>query len=569
VPVDKFVPTLPVPSLVFVGKEDEAGGARLRFSIANWAGYADAFFAASPDLPPGGLVQAASRTWVDMLDADSGGRLYSFCAIGSAQQLSDLSFVLPAGNAVPVHVSAKVTDRRTTVQQTSNVVDTAARQAPADTRPRRPVRHELVQSVLPEPFAFSPALHAYIFQGLTPGTGGNTQLIRHRVSWRGRFHTYLQDASRPSLVYFFADRFKMARRRDEPFTPFATVRVKSRPDATITDVVFDYVVAPYTDPKRLEQAAVELRANPHFGATQIDFQPFLTSDVRFFIDRPSESGAVREERPDAGLVLQGALKDTLVMTLGDFRLFFDAMHQRTASLFLGRVEIRVPHEDAEVVPFEARLDDLEGDIFTYEAAANADGKIQVTLTNEIESPVSVQTLDATLVRGAERTRGVIEGTSVPRASLLPGESIQVTVVPAAAIPPGPPPQVIFDLSGVTVLLDVEQAWNSMLDRATLDYFRTVTVKAIPTLFAAVAGRENEQIVSILVEFEGGGTGELDATTLETRVRVDYPIDDVMLNRPVATTYRYTVTTIRADNRQDRDAQPRDGSAPVFYVIVVR
>jgi hypothetical protein len=95
------------------------------------------------------------------------------------------------------------------------------------------------------------------------------------------------------------------------------------------------------------------------------------------------------------------------------------------------------------------------------------------------------------------------------------------------------------------------------------------VKAIPTLFAAVAGRENEQIVSILVEFEGGGTGELDATTLETRVRVDYPIDDVMLNRPVATTYRYTVTTIRADNRQDRDAQPRDGSAPVFYVIVVR
>jgi hypothetical protein len=569
VPIGDLVGPMPTPTLIFVSKQDETGQVRLRCSIANWSEFGDGLFAASPDLPPGGLVRAASRTWVDMLDADSGARLYSFCAIGSAQQLADLSFVLPASQPLPARISAKVTDRRTKSEQTSNAVHTTPPQAPADVRPRRSVRQELVQSVAPEPFAFSPALHAYVFQGLTPSAGSTSQLIRHRVGFRGRFHTYLQDASRPSLVYFFPDRFKMARRRDEPFTPYATVRVKTRSDAAGTDVVFDYVVAPHTDPKRLEQAAAELRANPHFGAAQLDFQPFLTSDVRFFVDRPSESGAVREERPDAGLVLQGALKDTLAMSLGDFRLLFDAMHTRTASLFLGRVEIGVPDEDDQVIPFEARLDDLEGDIFSYEAAAATDGRVQVTLTNRIESPVSMQALDATFVRGTERTRGLIEGTALPREVLLPGESIEVTVVPDAAIPPGPPPLVTFDLSGVAVLLDVEQAWDSMLDRSTLDYFRTVKAKAISTLFNPVAGREEEQIVSILVEFEGGGTAELNASSLEVPVRVDYPIDDVVLNRPVATAYRYTVTVIRANNRQDRDAQPRDGSADVFFVSVVR
>ena len=109
----------------------------------------------------------------------------------------------------------------------------------------------------------------------------------------------------------------------------------------------------------------------------------------------------------------------------------------------------------------------------------------------------------------------------------------------------------------------------MLYRSTLDYFSNVTVRAISTLYEAVTGREGERIVSILVEFEGRGTAELNATTLHAPVRVDYPIDDMILGRPVATAYRYTTMVIRANNRQDRDLQPRDGSAEVFFVSVVR
>src|SRR6185503_12857751 len=82
--------------------------------------------------------------------------------------------------------------------------------------PYRSMRVELEQTVTPEVFAFPPALHAYIFQAVTP-VSGNNQLIRYRLAWRGTFHTYLQDASRPAVVYVFADQFKIARRRDEPF----------------------------------------------------------------------------------------------------------------------------------------------------------------------------------------------------------------------------------------------------------------------------------------------------------------------------------------------------------------
>jgi hypothetical protein len=563
---DRFVETLPTPSLTFAGRQDEGAFTRCRLSVANWADFSNDFFAASSDLPPCGLNKAASRTWVDIYDADSGARLYGFCALSDARQLQDLWFAVSAGNPVPARVGVRLTDRRANVVRNSNAVATSVTQP--DVPPYRAVRQELAQTIDPDPFVFSPALHAYVFQGLTPASGNN-QLIRYRLQWKGRFHTYLQDASRPSLVYSFADQFKIARRRDAPFTPFITVRVVSRSDASDTDVVFDYVVAPYTDAKRLENAAAQLAADPRFGATQVDFQPFLTSDVRYFIDRPSSSGAVREQRADAPIVLQGALKDTLNMSLTDFRLLFDAMHRRTASLFVGRVEVDVPNADTEIIPFEARMDDLEGELFSYEASAVSDGTIKVTVRNEIESPLSIQTLDTSITRGGQRVRGFINSSSLPRDRLLPGDTLELTVTPETPLDGTAPPEVTFDLSGVSVIPDPEAVLDSILDRSVLEFFRIVKPRAIGTLFAPIAGREDENILNILIDFEGGGTADLSATALEASVRIDYSIDDVVLGRSVSSIYRYTVTVVRANNRQDRDPQPREQSADLFFVSVVR
>jgi hypothetical protein len=567
------VATLPVPRLSLNGRDQEPGLTRFRLGVENWQEFSDDFFAAAPDLPPCGANANASRTWVDILDAGSGITIYGFCALGAAQQLTDLWFAVTDGGAVPAEVQVRLTDRRTGVGQLSNAVATAVPEPPPPPDPTYvPVRQELQQAVAPEPFAFSPVLHGYIFQGLTPGSGAN-RLVRHMLPYGGRSHSYLQDASRPWVVYVFPDEFKIARRTRAPFTPFATVRVRSSAEGGTAGVVFDYVVAPHVDPERLVEARARLLADPRFGADSVEFQPFTTNDVSFTVDRPTESGSVREQRPDAAIVLQGALKDTLTMPLGDFRLLFNAMHGSTASLFVGHVDIGIGNDPAEVVPFTARMDDLEGPVFQWAVTSASDGLLDVRLTNCIESPLDVQTLGVTLMQDDQVSRGLVRG-GLPLVGLRPGESTVVRVEPESLTSASPSLELILDLTGVTVHPDAAAIWNSILDRTTVDYFRVVTVKALRTLFDLVPGHEAEQIRVIVVTFEGGGTVELQpgvetGAFVEATVRIDYPIDDVILNRPVSPDYRYTRTVIRAGGEPQQDPDPISGSGDVLYLDVAR
>jgi hypothetical protein len=276
---------------------------------------------------------------------------------------------------------------------------------------------------------------------------------------------------------------------------------------------------------------------------------------------------MREERPDAALVLQGWLKDTLAMPLPDFRLLFDAMHRKTASMFVGQVEIDIPNGDTQVIPFGARMDDLEGQLFTSVAVLEPDGSLKVQLTNSIESSVDVQTLDPTIHQGNRDIRGTVR-QGVPQQDVRPGQTIDLVVDPGLPLATGTDLEVTFDLGGVEVTPDPEAIWDSILDRTTVEYFRLVSVRvAPPTLFDAVVGREAEQLLSVLVEFEGGGTVELDAATQSAQARVDYSVDDLVLGRPVSSIYRYSVTVVYANREPKRDAQPREGTSDILFVSV--
>jgi hypothetical protein len=278
-------------------------------------------------------------------------------------------------------------------------------------------------------------------------------------------------------------------------------------------------------------------------------------------------GVLREERAGVSLVLQGSLKDTLVMKLPDFQLLFDAMHRNTASLFLGRVEIDVPGENTEVIPFSARMTELEGKLFVYVAYVNADGGVNVSLANAIESPLRIDALSATMSRDGQTANASIQGLALPVAGLLPGAAVQMTVTPAAPLGGSGTPEVALNEDAVTVMPDPAAILDSILDRSTLNYYRTITVKAVANLFEPPADPQMPRLVAIMIEFEGGGTAELTASTLEMAVRVDYPIDDVILRRSISTAYRYTVTVVRSDGSQERDQQPRQGTASTFYVSV--
>jgi hypothetical protein len=562
---------LPTPVLAVTGRKVNPavpdGPAVFGLSITNWAEFPPEYFEPAPDLPPCGANTNASRTWLDIFDADTKQRLYGYCALSVPEMMAKLSLSVTALQDPPTHLYVTLTDRRANVVRTSNVVDTRTPQPPAV--PLQVVHKELPQVVEPTPLTFLPALHGYVFQGIVPGGAGGG-LVRHRRTWKGTFHTYLQDAVRRHVVYYLPDRFKLARRREAPFTAFATVRVSSPGGSTQdVEVVFDYLVAPWSDPKRLADARAGLAADPAFaGAAPIQFEPFVTTDVRYFTDRPTQHGTVREERAGAGQVLQGALKDTLVMTLPDFQLLFDAMHRNTAALFLGRVEIGVPGATPEAIPFSARMDDLEGELFLYTATATAT-EVRVTLTNAIESPVRIDALTATVGPAGRAVPATVQGVPFPVESLAPGASIQVTVTTQPPQAPAGTPEVAFDLAAVAVKVDPAAVWDSILDRSTLEYFDVITVKAIPNLFEPIDGRPGDQIVVILVEFEGGGTAELKAGQVEARVRIDYPIDDVILRRVVDSSYRYRVTVVRADGRQQVDPELRQQTARIFFVNVVK
>lgn len=572
-PIGPIAPkSLPQPQLAFVGKEDYTAGnmrwTRYKLSVTNWNSFAADFFQPSPDLPPCGANTNASRTWVDIHDGETGNRLYGFCALSSPASLNSLWFARPQGQQPPATVYISMVDRRANVTRNSNKVATTSSEPPVPIF--QETRLAVDNVVPPDPFAFLPELHGYIFDQVTPMPGGNRDLVRTRLGWLDKFHTYLQDPARPHLFYYLPDSFKISRRPDVPFVPFMTVRVQSLAGSTEnTDVVLDYVIAPDVDRKRLDAARSALVSQVPSSSPPLELQPFITSDVRFFVDRPTRTGSMIEERSGASLVLQGALKDTLVMKLPDFQVLFDAMIRRTASLFLGRVEVEIPGWDTESIPFSARMDDLAGETFLYAAMAHPGGELSVTLTNAIESPLRINGLAATVSRGGTEVPAAIAGLDLPIESLAPGEHLTATVTPSAPLDVAGLATVEFDTSDVDVLPDPEAIWNAILDRSTLEYYDTITVKAIAVLFEPIAERPSDHILAILIEFEGGDTAELSAERLEDSARVDYPIDDVILRRSIDRSYRYWVTVIRADGRQERDAEPRQRESRTFFVNVVR
>jgi hypothetical protein len=110
---------LPSPSLAIAGVSPEGD---FRLAIQNAEAYPDFLFVASPELPPCGSNTHASRTWVDVTDAD-GSRLYGYCAIPSSADLRS-TMLLPHGLA-PSAVTAirvRIYDRQCGTSATSNAV---------------------------------------------------------------------------------------------------------------------------------------------------------------------------------------------------------------------------------------------------------------------------------------------------------------------------------------------------------------------------------------------------------------------------------------------------------------
>ena len=93
--------------------------ARVALTMANSADFPDELFAPSPELPPCGLNDRASRTWAAVFDSQ-GNRIGGFCAMTHNGQLDHLWFALEE-DRMPDGVYVTLEDRLCGTVFTSNV----------------------------------------------------------------------------------------------------------------------------------------------------------------------------------------------------------------------------------------------------------------------------------------------------------------------------------------------------------------------------------------------------------------------------------------------------------------
>ena len=89
-------------------------------SVVNWSDYNDEMFRKARELPACGRNRYASRTWIDVYDADTNQKIKGFCALTSARDLSHIWFK-PVGITVR-HVYLVMKDRTCEREYRSNVL---------------------------------------------------------------------------------------------------------------------------------------------------------------------------------------------------------------------------------------------------------------------------------------------------------------------------------------------------------------------------------------------------------------------------------------------------------------
>ncbi len=534
----------------------------ITISVDNVGDISTDYFNASKKYGPCGKYSTAIRLDVSLHDAKSKKSIHRFCGLGKPEQFKNLTVKVNTRLAESESVFLRLTDKETKKYADSNIEKLEDKNIPPVKYAAR--KFTFAQRINPSPFIFNTDLHPYIFDSFTPvrGVGG---IDRHRVAWNNRHHTYFQDTSNPNIVYYFPDSFKVLRSNDFPRGPLLTIRVTADDDnVENSDVEMDYIVGPYVDNLRLAAARMALNLNFE-PSREIEFQPFITSDVRFFADFP---GIEREEdfRDNAGMILLDGYLDSLQMKLPQFNNMFDALSQTIATQFMGNVEVDVPDYPTEIIPFRAHLADLAGEYFRYEIESIGSSGFYITLTNISPLPVHLDDIGFYAVRNTDIVSGVADNVLFDQSPLAAADSLTVEV----QFPPDESNQVQIDevkisLANVRNQPDRDTMLDLILDRSMSQYTRTIEAKALASMFSASDSDDVKTIVAILVNIDGSDTVELNADNLSAEVVVNYPIEAVLLDQTVSDEVFYRPTFIYSDASMMTPEEPVVINGSLFYV----
>ncbi len=102
---------LPYAKIKTMRKEKGPTQVKVRLAVENWQEFPEAAFAPAPSLPPCDKIKNASRTVVEVYDAESKKRLRTFCTITSPKQLAELWFTYANQPGHPLRVYLIFIDR--------------------------------------------------------------------------------------------------------------------------------------------------------------------------------------------------------------------------------------------------------------------------------------------------------------------------------------------------------------------------------------------------------------------------------------------------------------------------
>ena len=141
----------------------------------------------------------------------------------------------------------------------------------------------LVQSIAPTPFVFSPRRDAYVFAGIDPP--GRSGLIPYRIGDT----VYLQDETKLETFYYLADRYEAASRDGAG----VTIRATEAEDKYL----LEYSVVPTTDPVRLERDRKSLLDRAKVSA--VNYLPYRGERPVLSIVVPTDRWANPPKRSNA------------------------------------------------------------------------------------------------------------------------------------------------------------------------------------------------------------------------------------------------------------------------------
>jgi hypothetical protein len=397
-------------------------------------------------------------------------------------------------------------------------------------------------------FLFNPTLHPYIFEGLgaiSPGGGGG--LLRRQAMWKGRFHSYYQAGAGSNVFYYLPDTFKLGRRPAAPHEPFASVRFDSD-DGSLENMQasFAFFAAPVIDQERLLNVIPTLRASVDGDVLRtegdVQLEPLLPApdNLKLKLSYPGAgvSGGPFQARPAAAVCLRSGVTDTLTMPLPQFQALYDSLFSAGGVTVTGIVSFQMG-DVGEEVPFTLRLSDTAEPHVGWIQQGTA-----LHVTNEIESPLL---LDG--VRAFVNDAGAHKIVMVP----APASPLRLDVAASATFPVGTGQVIDIDLVNARAEVDRDLLFHLILDPTTSSvYLRPLTVKTFPAIFKPPPANPDDQIIAIVLDFEGGVSIELNENQLERQIRLPVPLASFVLRRATAAQYRYKMNIVRLSG-QTRDA----------------